>query len=296
MSETQALIHGTEKQRMETVPRFGRPVDQGQVSIDLIPASPFEVHFKADRDTLTLPFVPTSIWGGFNSDKRGGFGFVPGQIGIHSTGCETHTRTQTNATDLVAFYFPREFRNRVLSGQAKKKTAYEDGIAGVFTAIGAQTFATTVRQMHLSGMIDSPLVAESLAVTLIRSTVGAVDGNRGVADEAPRTLIDAAKLSRLRDYIMADLTRDLSLDELSSLAGISPFHFARAFKQATGLSPHQYVLELRLTRAREELAGGKNTLADIAYGVGFSSQAHMTDVFKKRLGVTPGRYRKGLAA
>ena len=58
-----------------------------------------------------------------------------------------------------------------------------------------------------------------------------------------------------------------------------------------GSSPHQYVLDRRIARAREQLELGGDSLANIAYAFGFSSQAHMTSIFKKRIGVTPGRYR-----
>ncbi|MEM7653252.1 MAG: AraC family transcriptional regulator [Pseudomonadota bacterium] len=296
MGEAEILTHGTDSERMTTVPRFGRTIDHGQVSIDLVPSKPLEVHFKADRDVITLPFSPCSVWGSYNGGKRRNWTFGPGQIAVYARGAEGYAIADRVTPELIAISFDESFRNRVFGQLSDTRTAYESGLGGQFHVTNSNAFATTVRQMHLSGMIDSTLVAESLVVTLLRSAVGAIDGTSATTNEPNRTIVDPATVDRLRDYIMDDLTRDLSLDELASLAGISPFHFARAFKQATGLSPHQYVLELRLTRAREELAGGKNTLADIAYAVGFSSQAHMTDVFKKRLGVTPGRYRKDLAA
>lgn len=98
-------------------------------------------------------------------------------------------------------------------------------------------------------------------------------------------------LALIIDMIENTLEQDLALADLAAQSGLSPYHFCRAFKRAMGSSPHQYVLDRRITRAREQLELGCNSLADIAYAVGFSSQAHMTSMFKKRVGVTPGRYR-----
>ena len=153
-----------------------------------------------------------------------------------------------------------------------------------------------IRRMFVSQTLVNALVTEYLAITILRTCIAGLDGENCARDTRSGETISDHKVDQIRDFIMSDLTRNLSLDDLAGVAGVSPFHFARAFKQATGLSPLQYVLEQRLSSAREALATSKSSLADIAYDVGFSSQAHMTDVFKKRLGVTPGRYRKQLAA
>lgn len=101
------------------------------------------------------------------------------------------------------------------------------------------------------------------------------------------------RLAKLQEKIEAELDTPLALDQLAAVVGFERFHFARAFKAATGQSPHQYILDRRVARARQLLEGKEIfSLAEVAYTVGFSSQAHMTDVFRKRLGVTPGIYRR----
>lgn len=104
--------------------------------------------------------------------------------------------------------------------------------------------------------------------------------------------LDAQKLGRVLDYIEANLVQRISLDRLAQEAGLGVFQFFRSFKQDTGFSPYQYVIERRLARACALLDENEMPIVDIAYAVGFSSQAHMTDVFRKRMGVTPGHYRK----
>jgi AraC family transcriptional regulator len=99
-------------------------------------------------------------------------------------------------------------------------------------------------------------------------------------------------LRRIQDRIEAELDTELSLASLARESGYSRAHFLRMFRAATGLTPHQYVLERRLSSARKLLRQSRMLLADIALKCGFSSQTHMNDVFRKRLGVTPLKYRR----
>ena len=100
------------------------------------------------------------------------------------------------------------------------------------------------------------------------------------------------RLARVIDFVEASLSRPVKLDDLAAVAGLSPFHFARSFKAATGTSPHQYLTERRIQQACKLLAFGRMPLIEVAHASGFASQSHMTDVFRGKLGVTPGRYRR----
>jgi AraC family transcriptional regulator len=101
-----------------------------------------------------------------------------------------------------------------------------------------------------------------------------------------------AQLRQVRNYIEDYLRDDLGLAELASLAGLSTYHFGQAFKASTGLSPHRYVIERRVHRAKELLIGGDRSIAEIASDVGFSSQSHLTVHFRKQTGLTPALYRR----
>jgi AraC family transcriptional regulator len=101
-------------------------------------------------------------------------------------------------------------------------------------------------------------------------------------------------LRRIRDRIEAELDTELSLASLAKESGYSRAHFLRMFRAATGVTPHQYVLERRLSAAQQLLRQSKMLLADIALKCGFSSQTYMNDVFRKRLGVTPLEYRRNI--
>ncbi|PSB59370.1 helix-turn-helix transcriptional regulator [Chamaesiphon polymorphus] len=85
--------------------------------------------------------------------------------------------------------------------------------------------------------------------------------------------------------------RELSLTELAKVINLSPTYFASTFKQATGISPHQYVIQQRVERAKSMLSKTDLTIADIALQVGFSSQSHLTQQFKRLTGITPKQIR-----
>jgi AraC family transcriptional regulator len=87
---------------------------------------------------------------------------------------------------------------------------------------------------------------------------------------------------------------ELSLQVLAKESGYSRVHFVRMFRAATGYTPHNYLLKLRLDRARELLASPTLSLTDIALECGFSSHSHLSRVFRQALGATPSEYRRSL--
>jgi AraC family transcriptional regulator len=93
---------------------------------------------------------------------------------------------------------------------------------------------------------------------------------------------------------MHDFDANLDLQTLAGECGYSRSHFLRMFRAATGVSPHRYLLQLRLEHAQELLKQGCESLIDVAAACGFSSHAHMSRAFRQLLGVTPTEYRRNL--
>ncbi len=88
------------------------------------------------------------------------------------------------------------------------------------------------------------------------------------------------------------LSDNISLTELADTFGLSPFHFSRVFKQATGFPPHEFQLRLRVEKARELLlARPRKTVAEIAATLGFADESHFRRHFRRVVGTTPGRFR-----
>jgi AraC family transcriptional regulator len=99
------------------------------------------------------------------------------------------------------------------------------------------------------------------------------------------------RLQQAIEYIHAHLDRDLSLAEIAGVVNISSTYFANLFKRATGISPHQYVVQQRVERAKFLLLKTDLVIADIALQVGFSNQSHLTRHFRRLIGVTPKQVR-----
>ena len=103
------------------------------------------------------------------------------------------------------------------------------------------------------------------------------------------------RLQRVRDYVEAHFDDDLSLTVLADIACLSPYHFSRSFKEAVGVGPQRYVMQRRLERARSLMRRTHQPLAWIAQEAGFADQSHLTSIFRREMGVTPGQFRAALA-
>ena len=135
------------------------------------------------------------------------------------------------------------------------------------------------------------LVAESLAnvlaVHLIRHVLAPRRHERGRDGALPR-----GRLRAVVEYIEEHLGGAPTLEQLAAVARLSPYHFARQFKTATGLPPHQYVILRRVERARQLLQAGTDlSLAEVALHAGFSDQSVFCLHFKRLVGVTPRQFR-----
>src|ERR1700732_1762073 len=142
-----------------------------------------------------------------------------------------------------------------------------------------------------AGGVGGPLMVESLAnvlaVHLIRHTTGAHRLPASADGVLPRR-----KLRTVVEYIMENLGGSPTLEQMAAVVHLSPYHFARQFKAATGVPPHQYLIARRVERAQHLLrADAKLGLAEVALHAGFPDQSHFSFHFKRILGVTPRQFR-----
>jgi len=102
------------------------------------------------------------------------------------------------------------------------------------------------------------------------------------------------QVRRATEYLQDHFDQDVRLEIVAQIVGLSPFHFARAFKESVGMPPQRYQLFVRLERARALLESGALTVSDVAERVGYQSLQSFTRAFRRAVGVPPGRWRRHL--
>ena len=140
---------------------------------------------------------------------------------------------------------------------------------------------------------DTPsgrLFADSLLQTLTMHLLN----NYGTSKPSKQSLtggLSGYKLRRVKDFIGENLDADLSLADISAAADLSQFHFARAFRKSTGLTPQQFVMHQRIERAKELLAKDDLPIVEVSLRTGFKNQSHFTSLFRKVTSFTPKVWR-----
>lgn len=151
--------------------------------------------------------------------------------------------------------------------------------------------AALVRAMQAEiegGLRGGRLFGEAISLALLTY----IEGRYATSPDLRRQDqgLSALKLRRLHDFIVENLAQDLSLEDLAAAADMSPSHLCRRFKQATGSTPYRYVLNARIEKAKELLAKGHVPISDAALSVGFSSQSHFSDTFRRFTGKSPKQF------
>jgi AraC family transcriptional regulator len=138
-------------------------------------------------------------------------------------------------------------------------------------------------------LTDSGFV-ERLAHIMFEQTCRVLEGKTG--RKVPPDALQLGRLQGVLEWIGENLSNELSNAELAERAGVSESHFRRIFQEAMGMTPHRYVLRLRLERVHELLTRTSFSIARVAAQCGFNSQSHMTSCFAAAYGITPARARQ----
>lgn len=142
-----------------------------------------------------------------------------------------------------------------------------------------------------SGCMAGRLYGESLATAVAVHLLQRYSTKKPQSCNYPSGLL-SYKQRQVIDYIHTHLDRDINLTELAVLVGLSPYYFARLFKQSMGIAPYQYVLQCRVERAKQLLQNRELAIAQVAMQSGFTDQNHLTRVFRRLTGTTPKAYRE----
>jgi len=238
------------------------------------------------------------------------FNQPPDQYAIRFAGVTRHVPPSAGSIFLVPAGIPVQARS---SGFKDALHVYLE--PGVVERVAAETFELDPAKVSippLYGLLHPPLRATMLA---IRDELVVEEGGDRLAIESLRNLLAVhllrhasalppparrregalphAKLNAVVEYVEEHLDTQLSLAQMAGAVHTSAYHFARQFKAATGMPPHQYVVARRVERAQQLLRQSDDlSLAEIALGAGFSDQSQLSTHFKRLIGVTPSRFRK----
>ena len=154
-----------------------------------------------------------------------------------------------------------------------------------------QQMALALKRELASAREDSRLYAESMATALGAHLLQRYGVENSLLKEY-RGGLTSSQLKTVIDYIQEHLDSNLNLDLLANLVNISPHYFASLFKQSTGRTPHQYIINCRLTKAKTLLRQNNLPIAFVCQEVGFKNQSHFTRVFRQHFQITPKSYQK----
>lgn len=214
-----------------------------------------------------------------------------GNICVLPSGLEHHAALEGNSEHLALYVdaslITKAASDAGLSGGveiAERYTRSDRVISSVGMALLGE-----LDSEGLSGRLYAESLANVLAVHLLRYYA--------ISTSRPMTFtggLSATRLRQVTDFIAGNYSRDLKLNELAQVAGMSSFHFAREFKRTTGTTPHQYLIKFRIERAKALLAKNELPLIEVGLRSGFSHQSHFTRLFRRITGTTPHSYRLSL--
>ncbi len=144
------------------------------------------------------------------------------------------------------------------------------------------------RSNESQGRLYAESLVQTLAIHLVRYY--------STSNEVPELIkiggLSGRKLRLVKEYIVEHLEEEVSLNEIAESAQLSPYHFARAFKRTTGLTPQQYLTQCRIEHAKELLSKGDLPLVEVGFRSGFKNQSHFTTLFRKFTTMTPKVWRE----
>jgi AraC family transcriptional regulator len=175
--------------------------------------------------------------------------------------------------------------------QSKKQGPLLGGNRPVLDPVIERLARALIRADDFGGSFGQPY-AEGVGLAMVARFFGRTYEVRSSPAGARAAGLPKWRLKRATDYIAAHLSEPITLAGIAAATGLTSMHFAAQFRISTGVRPHEYLIRCRIERAQTLLAGSYQALVDVAFEVGFSTQAHFTTVFHRVVGVTPGIWRQ----
>jgi AraC family transcriptional regulator len=261
-------------QRIDLKPRRFEQPDTW--AVELLPRNGYEAQYTPAAPIIGFAFEGQIGIHAFGTDRRTGYRARPNGLAFVPAGCDVFSSSETGGEYLKITLGPK------MQAPWNWPRRFSDAVDP-----GAIAAANDLRRLLLApGAID-PLDCERLVLALEARAAAMLLAQPGRAE----AWITPQRLRRIDELIEARLDTRLTVQDLAEALGLSAGFFTRAFKHATGRTPHDHIIDRRLARARLLLRDSGLSLSAIALAAGFASHAHMTATFRKRLGVTPQNLR-----
>ena len=264
----------------------------GPWRVELLPRGPYRASYVATRPIIGFAFDPQVGVHAFGGDRRTGYRARPNGLARVPVGCDVYSRSETGGEYL------RIVDARDDGGRETGEDGDGGGGAGRDARFGDRidppgiAAAHALRRELLASDAPDPLACESLVLAL-EARAAAVAGRPA---ERASGCMTPRRLALVDELIEARLDGPLAVHELADALGLSAGFFARAFKAGTGRTPHAWIVERRLARARALLLRGDAGLARVAAECGFASHSHLTASFRARFGAVPSDFRRRVRA
>jgi AraC-like DNA-binding protein len=262
----------------------------GGMSVDIVNRAAGEAVFRSDFYQLT--YFLTDFQGTMEDDERAQWECQLFRDNFVFRPPDTTLRSNLTAGRYIQIVQSRDTYANLTSEMFRGGMGSLKPIYNMNHPLVSQVVLSVANEIE-GGFLDTILadaLNTALAVQIIR-----LCGNPTAITLTPSNGLSRERFQRVSDYIEAHLDDNLSLAVLADIACLSPFHFSRSFKQAVGIGPQRYITHRRLERAKTLMRRTNLPLALIAQEAGFADQSHLTSVFRREIGVTPGHYRTALA-
>lgn len=254
------------------VPEPVRRVEAGPWVIELLPGTAYAARYVASHAAIGFAFDSQTGVHAIGSDRVHPFVATPNSLAFVPAGCDVLSESSKGGEYLRVI---RAEGMQWMGGHAFNNRIDPQAI----------TLAMRMRSALLQASVDDDW--EAWACALAERAKG-----HDALSAPPANSITDSRMRLLDEFIDASLEGPLSVQAMAGLLELSEGYFMRAFKNATGKSPHSYLIDRRLAKARARLRDSTANLAEIALTCGFNSQAHMATTFKQRLGVSPVQLRR----
>lgn len=214
----------------------------------------------------------------------------PGTTSIFSSECELESITWSGVHEVLLVDV---CDSRFTQWKAQSDDLSEVSLAPRFGFRDSQMAALmcNMRTEIEAGCPMGHLYGESLSLALKSYLFGRYASSM-LDRQDPKPKLALSQVRRVQDYIHTHLADDLTVSKLAAVVDLSPHYFSCLFKNTIGITPHRYVLNKRVREGRNLLTKRHVSILDVAMSLGFASQSHFTDVFRKVTGTTPKRFRQ----